>query len=92
LALSGDRVRPELKWPADCRTAGEKIDVGSVGSAEQAYVKNSRRRQDGAALQCARQGLGFVPRILASLDRRLARDGVRLVGDAVGTGVAEWLR
>ncbi len=69
------------------------VGVGGVDSAEAAYAKI---RAGASAVQLytalVYQGLGLVPRILAGLDRLLARDGFARVADAVGTGRDEWLR
>ncbi len=68
------------------------IGVGGVGTPEQAYAKI---RAGASAVQLytalVYQGLGLVPRLLAGLDRLLARDGFATVAEAVGTGRREWL-
>ena len=68
------------------------IGVGGVATAEQAYAKI---RAGASAVQLytalVYHGLGLVPRLLAGLDRLLARDGFATVAEAVGTGRREWL-
>ena len=68
------------------------IGVGGVGTPEQAYAKI---RAGASAVQLytalVYDGLGLVPRLLAGLDRLLARDGFATVAEAVGTGRREWL-
>ena len=68
------------------------IGVGGVGTPEQAYAKI---RAGASAVQfytaLVYHGLGLVPRLLAGLDRLLARDGFATVAEAVGTGRREWL-
>ncbi|CAN5768949.1 quinone-dependent dihydroorotate dehydrogenase [soil metagenome] len=67
------------------------IGVGGVASAEDAYAKI---RAGASAVQIytalVYRGLDLVPAILTGLDGLLARDGFASVGEAVGTGAAEW--
>ena len=69
------------------------IGVGGVAHAPSRPTPRSapapRRVQLYTAL--VYQGLGLVPRLLAGLDRLLARDGFATVAEAVGTGRREWL-
>lgn len=68
------------------------IGVGGIGSAEDAYAKI---RAGASAVQLYTAmvfgGLSLVRDIVTGLDKLLARDGFDTVGDAVGTGVRDWL-
>ena len=69
------------------------ISISSVGTPEQAYAKEFRAGASAVQVYTALvyQGLGLVPRLLAGLDRLLARDGFATVAEAVGAGHREWL-
>ena len=59
-----------------------------------AGLRQDPRRRLGACSSTppsSTTGLGLVPRLLAGLDRLLARDGFATVAEAVGTGRREWL-
>lgn len=69
------------------------IGVGGIGSAAEAYAKI---RAGASAVQLytalVYRGLALAPAIIAGLDALLARDGFGAVSEAVGTGVADWIR
>ncbi|MCG6901814.1 MAG: quinone-dependent dihydroorotate dehydrogenase [Rhodobacter sp.] len=68
------------------------IGVGGISSAEDAYAKI---RAGAGAVQLytgmVYQGLSLAADIARELDGLLARDGFARLGDAVGTGRADWL-
>ena len=68
------------------------IGVGGVGSAEQAYAKI---RAGASAVQLYTAlvygGISLASNIAQELHDLLARDGFANVGDAIGTGRADWL-
>lgn len=68
------------------------IGVGGIATPEQAYAKI---RAGASAVQVytamVYEGISLAARLARGLDTLLARDGFANVGEAVGSGRAEWL-